>query len=1320
MNRISTWIVTHIGKIVPIMAVTLLFSGLLIQNTLNSDASEAFLEFRESSLKMTVGESAHLPLDASFDWNELSWIASDPSAIRVEGDNVHAVAPGSYSLKVTGPANRIEAILHVHVEPSWIDVMLQGKTYRFASPIETNELTVNIPESMKLSGFYLDESLSIPWEETLITSSVQLFPKFTAVKEATPTYTVTLIRESSEQETFQIAPETTVEVFLDAIELDTFLLEADGMTCLHVIEPTTLITEDTTFRVGDPNSHPCTIRESDFEIQGELIVGNALSVETLDASLNFEAQFTAGSLNDAGTTLLLDETMVGQDVQLIIEAQAPYDGTVTIDLGPVKPAPNLDESETVPEPLYTITIVNETGTALASKAFPKETLIEDNMTWAAANYVGYVQAGNTCETLVKTLPAVTASITWVAVTDDHRTPCIALDSMIISGDVKVGETLDVHVLPNDATVTYQWFISEDNRYFKPLLNETGASINLIPEYHRQYLAVNVSGEGDYTGLLKAGTARIELNSQFVAKQIIIDGERYIPLASRADLEAINSETSHVFARGTAYEMTTKGGLGKSYILIDDIDLSGDAWIPLDTFNGVLEGDNKSIIGLNITEASTSRTYGLFESIMDATLSNLTFQSPSIVLPDNTNKKVGVLTGILEGTNSTIENILITNANIVARGNFRVGGLIGSMETTKLYLENIIVSGLIEAEGSVGGLIGFQDSNSELYVQKSANHATIVGNLDSYGHSGGLIGYILDQSLTQISSSYNTGNISSPGFGNGGLVGRVGKARSTSSDDKIDIYNSYNIGQVKGKNSVGGLIGRFDVDSNITDSYSAGEIVIVPGASNPKIGGLVGNDLSNSVVINDSFYLTSTALSAVGSSSDTVSPYAFEVNDFIKLNQFINDWDIAEKGSDAANAATWIIEDRLTFPYLSWTEHPLDIQRVSHYYIPIATREDLEAIESTNSHIFAVGTEFELVTSGGLGKSYILIDDIDLSEADWVPLASGSNPFNGVLFGNDKTISEMKVIDYRGGLFTAISGAHISSVIIDNAELSNTNQIGKGFIAESATNGSRVTLLKNLIITNSSIITVDSYSSGNGGLIAYNNSELIIENVHVSADIKGGTQSGGFIGLNINQNKIRIIQSSFNGNITVYSTVDSNYVAGFIGDNIALDGQIGKIEISDSYVIISLKSIQSDVYFGNFVGRVEDAQKIDISNSYALFTINEEYRGELGGVVGFMKEENNPILNVSFSFISGEFDKVTNSGGVIGDFERSDSTDSNDPDINLNEMYTNAIQISQTTDSSEIQITGVMGNLSTADFSGWDTTTWTTDQTLPYLSWEVTP
>ena len=154
--------------------------------------------------------------------------------------------------------------------------------------------------------------------------------------------------------------------------------------------------------------------------------------------------------------------------------------------------------------------------------------------------------------------------------------------------------------------------------------------------------------------------------------------------------------------------------GKTISLMDDIYLNNAEWTPIGKdhhFRGTLEGNNKTIYGLKITQRGDTRA-ALFGTVSyTVAFRNLTIKGASIECPDFDGDFYGsALIGTAYG-NVTIENVDVVDSYI--SGNNKVGallahdGVVNSLKINGCDVSEVTFEATNIADGgSVGGLVGY--------------------------------------------------------------------------------------------------------------------------------------------------------------------------------------------------------------------------------------------------------------------------------------------------------------------------------------------------------------------------------------------------------------------------------------------------------------------------------------------------------------------------------------------------------------------------------------------------------------------------------------
>ncbi len=301
-----------------------------------------------------------------------------------------------------------------------------------------------------------------------------------------------------------------------------------------------------------------------------------------------------------------------------------------------------------------------------------------------------------------------------------------------------------------------------------------------------------------------------------------------------------------------------------YQLQNDITVTANYWTPIGSngmpaFNGIFDGNGFTISGLRF-----SNNY----------YANVGF--------------IGVNTG-------TIKNL---NVEAIFESMGRVGAICS--ENSGL-VDNCSSTGLItegqDSQIDAGGLVGYNTGT----IQYSYSTATVTA---PNSNAGGLLGKNYNGAVVQY--SWASGNVT--GVTAGGLIGEQYNYRSTAPRTE----NCYSVGNVKGNNYAGGLIGishgYYESNSNYVDfCYSHGKV-----EGNGSKGGLIGAIYATTVT---SSYYSST----VSEQTDIDRGTPLDDN-ALKLQPSFVGWDFD---------TIWSMEDSVNggFPYI-WVIAPEDTVAVT--------------------------------------------------------------------------------------------------------------------------------------------------------------------------------------------------------------------------------------------------------------------------------------------------------------------------------------------------------------------------------------------------------
>ncbi len=218
-------------------------------------------------------------------------------------------------------------------------------------------------------------------------------------------------------------------------------------------------------------------------------------------------------------------------------------------------------------------------------------------------------------------------------------------------------------------------------------------------------------------------------------------------------------------------------------------------------------------------------------------------------------------------NSSIKNLYV-KGKIENNTDNIVGGLSGSAHSSNIDIINCIVNININSKSSVNGGFFGNTWGGKISFTNCGNHGDI--NVGA-GTAGGFIGSM--ESTTDIYNSYNLGNIKLSDNGNiSGLSGMVGTIFS----NNLNVINSFNAGNIESKRNGrrGGIVGNGERITNylkLEHVYNLGMITgELPNWSTGK-GALLGYgaDITNAAItINECYYIQGTADTAVYKKDDS--------------------------------------------------------------------------------------------------------------------------------------------------------------------------------------------------------------------------------------------------------------------------------------------------------------------------------------------------------------------------------------------------------------------------------------------------------------------
>lgn len=225
--------------------------------------------------------------------------------------------------------------------------------------------------------------------------------------------------------------------------------------------------------------------------------------------------------------------------------------------------------------------------------------------------------------------------------------------------------------------------------------------------------------------------------------------------------------------------------GCYFALGSNIDLQGVNWIPIGfyrdstensgevpyPFSGNFNGNGYTIKNIKLASFSCYNNVGLFGSVKDAVIENVT------IVPDSSeirgNDRTGVVAGYAE--DSIIKDVTVKNAYISSTG--ISGGIAGELSGS--VIENAICEKvMIDATEGVdviyaGGIAGIASDSSIVDCEVSTGDGT-TARIQGTGYIGGIVGY---QNATNILNTHVSGTVG--GYHStaiGGITGRYASGK----------------------------------------------------------------------------------------------------------------------------------------------------------------------------------------------------------------------------------------------------------------------------------------------------------------------------------------------------------------------------------------------------------------------------------------------------------------------------------------------------------------------------------------------------------------
>jgi len=454
------------------------------------------------------------------------------------------------------------------------------------------------------------------------------------------------------------------------------------------------------------------------------------------------------------------------------------------------------------------------------------------------------------------------------------------------------------------------------------------------------------------------------------------------------------------------------------------------------------------------------------------------------------------------------------------------------------------------------------------------------------------------------------------------------------------------------------------------------------------------------------------------------------------------------GTPNSNPITYTVNDEITFANLNLTGNPfVGWYKNSSYTTPITK---ISKGTTGNITLYAKFTyAYEPIYNASdlksiqMGKSYILMNNIDLGGAEWTPLGSYSAPFTGSFNGNGYKISNFKITNSNNryvGLFGCNKGSicnlNVESFTISNLSDESTYAGGLvgynygGTISNCSAKGNVSSTIAKIGTTKPNYKT--AYA---GGLVGYNSGNITDSYADCSVialadwgynDSCAGGLTAYNSGAGYKTESANIERCYSKGSVTAKSThvKCESYAGGLVAKNAG--------NVTNSYASVTVSATITDGYSWDpsyAGGLIASASDGIITNCYATGSVNssssggydggKSYAGGLIASVGadvtikncYATGDVNAYASVSYGkayvYVGGLYG-YTNTSATISNCYRLSSqsiTYSNSSGVSINNNTTG-------TTKTQAQIQTTSFHTSTL---GWSTTVWNiTSNSYPTL------
>lgn len=479
-----------------------------------------------------------------------------------------------------------------------------------------------------------------------------------------------------------------------------------------------------------------------------------------------------------------------------------------------------------------------------------------------------------------------------------------------------------------------------------------------------------------------------------------------------------------------------------YVLTADIDCTSVTFNEINfgngsSLSGTFDGANHTIS--NISILTDSDTNGLFEYIEEGTVRDLVIDTATVW----GNGSVGILAGTTDRAN--IENVHVVGGTVTGASQGRhFGGLIGNSLSSHYYNVSTNVTVSAPNNSNVGGLVGYS-------VDDSIEEAAAYGNVTGLADVGGLVGFLEGSDLSWVHAKGDVVASASGWAYAGGLIGTMGGGR---------VYDSYARGKVSGLYGTGGLIGSIYGLSEVSHSYSTGEVSLDPEeTSGGFIGQFDGED--SSLIDSTTFWDTQTSGYSTSGTSSEVGKTTAEMktlSTFTDVNWDFDDvpiWGLFPNYNDGYPCHTWeagcVTDDNNEQPNVTTITSATGDKSITLTVDESCTLSDVSTInaadETTKDAAYTYATGFVKFTATGCDASETLVQLLyhDVSPDELT--VRKYNPTNNAYF----TIPGASLSEVEDGTLVAYMIEDNGDLDIDNTPGVITDPVGLGSLTVGVPN-----------------------------------------------------------------------------------------------------------------------------------------------------------------------------------------------------------------------------------------------------------------------------